>query len=351
MPTMLDDIETPAVLVDLDILDANIARLQHYLSAHQLANRPHIKTHKIPAIAHLQVAAGAVGITCQKIGEAEVMAEAGLTDIFLPYNILGPAKLERLMDLARRVRLSVIADSEMVVGGLSAAAQATGQILPVLVECDTGAARCGVQTPQAGADLAHVIAHAPGLHFGGLMTYPNSERFDPFMREAKALLAARGLTAERVSGGGTATASTAHTYQELTEHRAGEYVYGHRGHILAGVMPLADCALRVLATVVSRPTSERGILDSGSKTLSSDLCRAAGYGLIVEYPDALINKLTEEHGHVDLSACAHRPEIGERVSVIPNHCCPVSNLANQVYGIRRGQVEVIWSVAGKGRVQ
>lgn len=351
MPTTLDDLETPAVVVDLDILEANIARLQRYLSAHHLANRPHIKTHKIPAIAHMQVAAGAVGLTCQKLGEVEVMAAAGLTDIFLPYNILGPAKLERLMSLARWVTLSVTADSEVVVRGLSAAAHAAGQNLTVLVECDTGAGRCGVQTPQAAADLARLIAQAPNLHFGGLMTYPNSEHFDPFMRQAKAFLMAQGLVVERVSGGGTATAYTAHTYHELTEHRAGEYIYGHRGHILSGVMPLADCAFRVLATIVSRPTPERGILDSGSKTLSSDLSAAPGYGLIVEYPEALIYKLTEEHGQVDFSACVQRPEIGERVSVIPNHCCPVSNLANQVYGVRRGQVEVVWPVAGKGLVQ
>lgn len=350
MPQTLADLDTPAVVVDLDILEANIARLQRHLNGHGLANRPHIKTHKLPAIAQMQMTAGAVGLTCQKIGEAEVMAAAGLTDIFLPYNILGPAKLERLMALARHLTLSVTADSDVVVRGLSSAAQAAGQMLTVLVECDTGAGRCGVQTPLAAVELAHVIAHAPNLHFGGLMTYPNSEHLDPFMRAAKTLLMARGLPVERVSGGGTATAYQAHTYHELTEHRAGEYIYGHRGHILSGVMPLADCALRVLTTIVSRPTSGRGIFDGGSKTLSSDLTSAAGYGLMVEYPEAVIYKLTEEHGHADFSACTQRPQIGERVSLIPNHCCPVSNLANQVYGVRRGNVEVVWPVAGKGMV-
>jgi len=163
-------LETPSVLVDLDILEANILRLQTYLSQHGLANRPHIKTHKIPAIAQMQVKAGAIGITCQKLGEAEVMAQAGIKDIFIPYNLLGAAKLERLMSLARKAQISVTADSEIVVRGLSAAAQAAGLTLPVLVECDTGAKRCGIPSPEAAAELARLIAQSPSLHFGGFMT-------------------------------------------------------------------------------------------------------------------------------------------------------------------------------------
>src|SRR5689334_5541603 len=167
MTMRIADLETPAVLVDLDVMEANIQRLQSYLSQHGIANRPHIKTHKLPAIAHLQIEAGAVGITCQKLGEAEVMAEAGIKDIFLPYNLIGAAKLERLVNLARKVRMSMTADSEIVVRGLAVAVHGAGLTLPVLVECDTGAKRCGVQSPEAAADLARTIAHSPGLHFGG----------------------------------------------------------------------------------------------------------------------------------------------------------------------------------------
>jgi D-serine deaminase-like pyridoxal phosphate-dependent protein len=152
-------------VVDLDRLEANMARFQRYLDEHGLANRPHIKTHKIPEIAHMQLDAGAVGITCQKIGEAEVMAQAGIRDIFLPYNIMGEAKLERLMRLARRVKLSLTADSEYTVRGLSQAAQREGLELPVLVEFDGGAKRCGVQSPQEAAGLARMIARSPGLSF------------------------------------------------------------------------------------------------------------------------------------------------------------------------------------------
>jgi len=347
----IDDLDTPAIVVDLDRLEANLARFQAYLSQHGLANRPHIKTHKIPAIAHMQINAGAAGITCQKLGEAEVMAQAGITDIFLPYNIVGAAKLERLMRLARAVTVSVTTDSQFVARGLSAAAQTAGLTLPVLVECDTGMGRCGVQAPPEAADLARAIARLPGLRFGGLMTYPTNERLDPFVRETKTLLAADGLRVDQVSGGGTPQMWQAHTHRELTEYRAGEYVYGGRNHLRSGLMTLDDIAFRVHATIVSRPTSERGVLDAGSKALSSDLGGLEGHGLIVDYPEARITKLSEEHGVVDFSACARRPEVGERVTVIPNHVCVVTNLFNHVYAARLGVVETVWEVAARGLMQ
>ncbi|MDP9315903.1 MAG: D-TA family PLP-dependent enzyme [Chloroflexota bacterium] len=347
----IEQLETPVAFVDLDRLAANIDRFQAYLDGHGIANRPHIKTHKIPAIAHMQLKAGAVGVTCQKLGEAEIMADAAIDDLFLPYNILGAAKLERLMHLARRTRISVTADNHVVVDGLSTAARAEGTTLPVLVECDTGAGRCGVQTPEAAADLARRIARSPGLRFGGLMTYPNSVQMDRFVQATKALVERDGLAVERVSGGGTACMWQVHEHPSVTEHRAGMYIYGDRGMVQAGAMTLADCAFGVITTVVSRPTSDRGVLDAGSKALSSDLLGLDGYGLILEYPQARIEKLSEEHGHVDFSACDRRPEIGERVTVLPNHCCVVSNLFNQIVGVRQQEVEVVWPVAARGMLQ
>lgn len=347
----VDELDTPVAIVDLDRLETNIARFQHYLDEHGIANRPHIKTHKIPEIAHMQLTAGAIGITCQKIGEAEVMAQAGIRDIFLPYNIIGEAKLERLMRLARRIKLSVTADSEFTVGGLSAAAQREGLELEVLVEFDTGAKRCGVQSPQEAADLARLTARSPSLRFGGLMTYPTNQNTGPFVQETKVLLRADGLEVERVSGGGTPGMWEAHTHPEVTEHRAGMYIYGDRLTIKGGAMTLEDCALKVITTVVSRPTADRGILDGGSKTFSSDLLGLEGHGLVLEYPEAVYYGQSEEHGHVDFSQCARKPEIGERVTVLPNHCCVVSNLFNQIVGVRGGKVEVIWSVAARGAVQ
>ncbi len=347
----IDNLDTPVAVVDLDRLEANIARLQAYLDAHGIANRPHIKTHKIPAIAHMQKQQGAIGITCQKIGEAEVMATAGLDDIFLPYNIIGKQKLERLMALARRVTLSVTADSPVIVQGLSQAARRAGLTLTVLVECDTGYGRCGVQSPAEAADLARQIARSPALHFGGLMTYPTPDALDDYVRAVRSLLQAEGLHIERVSGGGTACMWQAHTHPELTEHRAGMYVYGDRLTLRSGAVTLDTCAFYILTTVVSRPTPTRGILDAGSKCFSSDLFGLDGYGYIREYPQAKIYVLSEEHAHVDFSECDHRPEIGERVTVIPNHCCAVSNLFDEVIGFRGRKVEVTWPVAARGTVR
>ena len=347
----LDQLDTPVAVVDLDRLEANIAGLQSYLDRYGIAHRPHIKTHKIPSVAEMQMEAGAVGITCQKLGEAEVMADAGFDDIFLPYNILGEAKLQRLVELARRVRLSLTADSAYTVRGYAAAAHGAGLELPVLIEFDSGAQRCGVQSPQEAAALAHQIAHSPGLHFGGLMTFPHTEESDPFVAETRRLLASDAIPVERVSYGGTPTMWQAHTRAELTEYRAGTYVYGDRKTITTGAMSLEDCAFRVLTTVVSRPVPERGILDGGSKTFSSDLSGLEGHGLLLEYPEAEFYGMSEEHGHVDFSRCQRRPEIGERVAVIPNHVCVVTNLFDQIVGVRQGEVEVVWPVAARGKLR
>jgi D-serine deaminase-like pyridoxal phosphate-dependent protein len=346
-----DVLDTPVAVVDLDRLEANIAGLQTYLSSHGIANRPHIKTHKVPAVAKMQVAAGAVGITCQKVGEAEVMADAGLTDILITFNILGESKLGRLMALAKRITLSVTADSATVVNGLSQAAHQHGVTLPVLIECDTGGKRCGVQTPNEAADLARLIHRAPGLRFGGLMSYPNTDALDAFVQQTRTLLAPDGIPLEHVSGGGTRGRWDAHTYKELTEHRAGMYVYGDRNMIQTGAMPLETVAFSVLATVVSRPTSERGILDTGSKSLTSDLLGLEGYGYICEYPQAKIYLLSEEHANVDFSECEKRPDVGERITIIPNHSCPVSNLMDEVVGVRGGKVEVVWKVDARGKLR
>jgi D-serine deaminase-like pyridoxal phosphate-dependent protein len=346
----IDELETPVPVVDIDCLEANITRLQTYLDEHKLANRPHIKTHKIPAIAKMQVDAGAVGITCQKVSEAEVMADAGFDDIFIPYNIIGPSKLNRLMALASRINVSVTADSAFTVQGLSHAAMQASLTLTVLVECDTGLHRCGVQSPQEAAALARLIGSLPNLHFGGLMAFPISESLDDFVRETRALLKSDSLQIERVSAGGTPGLWQAHTHPELTEYRAGIYVYGDRLSLRSGAVTLERCALKIFATVVSRPTSERGILDAGSKTLSADLHGLDGYGYICEYPEAKINTLSEEHGHVDFSACARKPEIGERVSIIPNHCCMVTSLFDVMIGARGRQVEATWQIAARSTV-
>lgn len=334
----LNDIETPAVVIDLDKVDANLSRAQTFIDGVGLRMRPHVKTHKLPQFARQQLALGAIGITCQKLGEAEAMADGGITDIFLPYNILGAAKLDRLAALHERITLSVTADSAHSVAGYAHRFDAAHP-LNVLIECDTGADRCGVQNPAEVVTLATLIAAALGLHFGGLMTYPpvgQGVRTNTWLKHAKSALDAVGLSPDVISVGGTPDLFHASDIPIATEYRPGTYIYSDRMQVAWGHGTLDDCALTVKATVVSRPTPDRAVLDAGSKALAADLASSPGHGHIAAYPEAVITALSEEHAVVDLSGCAARPEIGETVWVIPNHACVVSNLFDTVY-LRRGE--------------
>ncbi len=351
--TQIYDLETPAVLIDLDRVEANLKRAQAFADQHGFRLRPHMKTHKLPRFAQRQVDLGAVGITCQKLGEAEVMADAGLADILVPYNILGRSKLDRLRKLADRVRLSVTADSAFTVQGYAETFAGAEPPLSVLVECDTGGGRAGVQTPEAAVELAQTIAAADGLHFGGLMTYPakgGGAASQDWLRRATALLDAAGQAPEVVSTGGTPDLWRAHEVTAATEYRPGTYIYLDRFQVAEGVGQLDDCALTVLATVVSRPTADRAVLDAGSKALTSDTLGMQGFGLIVEYPDAVLSGLSEEHGLVDLGRCKDRPVVGDLVRIVPNHSCPVTNLYDTVALIRGDQVVEILPVAARGRL-
>lgn len=346
-------LDTPFATVDLDAVERNITRMQGYCDEHGLDFRPHVKTHKLPAIARMQVEAGAVGITCQKLGEAEVMEAAGLRDILLSFPLVGEAKAERLAALAGKATLAVAGDSDAVARGLSATLARVGVEVGFLVECDTGFQRTGVQTPQAAADLAELVQSLPGLRFDGLMTYPTLAGTGPWLRAAIDEVRARGLDVAKVSAGGTPTFYSNHELPEVTEVRAGTYVYGDRACIANGSVPLDDCALRVRATVVSRPTSERGILDSGSKTLTNDPAEdgGGGHGLIIEYPEARLYALSEEHGHVDFAACPNRPEVGEVVTIVPNHACGCTNLHDEVAVHRGGRIVGLWPVAARGKLR
>src|SRR4051812_38977061 len=262
MPWKIDDLDTPSVLIDLDRVEANLRRAQDYADAHGLRLRPHIKTHKIPDLARRQVELGAIGITCQKLGEAEAMADGGIRDILLTFNLLGRAKLQRLVALARRVRLSVTLDNAVVASQIDAAMREAGLVLPVLIECDTGGERCGVQTPDEAVELARLLAGLPGLQFAGLMTYPARGQTPvtaAWLAEAVAGLGRAGLEPEVVSTGGTPDLFRAHEVGSATEHRPGTYIYLDRDQARERGT-LDDCAMRILATVVSRPTDGRAIL-------------------------------------------------------------------------------------------
>ncbi len=353
---LVEDLDTPSAVVDLDVMEANLKRCQAYFDHHNLELRPHIKTHKIPEFAHLQLKLGAKGITCQKLGEAEVMADAGISDILVTYNIIGQAKLDRLVALARRADIKVVADSAEVVDGLAATMSHAGLILPVLVECDTGAHRCGVATPADALALARIIDRAPGLTFRGLMTYPPRNATDEvqaWLAEAVDLAGRAGLAVAVVSNGGTPDLYRAHEVTAATEHRPGTYIYSDRSQVEGfGFGTWEDCAFTIRATVVSRPAADRCIIDAGSKSLSSDLMGLAHhYGRIVEHPDWEILSLSEEHGHVHVPAGAAAPRVGERVAVIPNHVCVVTNLHDRIYAVRQGRVESFYAVSARGRVR
>ncbi|MER8981708.1 D-TA family PLP-dependent enzyme [Mesorhizobium sp. M0870] len=351
MPTV-HDLDTPSILIDTTRAEANIARAQAHADKNGLKLRPHIKTHKLPYWAKKQVAAGAVGITCQKIGEAEVMADAGLTDIFLPYNILGRAKLERLLGLHGRVTLSVTADSMETLEGLATTFTDAGHRLPVLVECDTGMGRCGVQSADEAVALARQIDRAGGLAFGGLMTYPAAGRAaeaEVWLTEAKQAMAASGLACERISSGGTPDMWRSSDTSVVTEYRPGTYIYLDRYQVAKGVGSLDDCALTVLSTVVSHPTATRAILDAGSKALSSDTLGLADFGELLGVSGARVTGLSEEHGTVTLAGDG-RLRIGERVRVVPDHCCVVTNLFNEVNLVNGDKVLETLPVAARGRM-
>ncbi|HHY49309.1 MAG TPA: D-TA family PLP-dependent enzyme [Alphaproteobacteria bacterium] len=350
MTTPFPELDTPCVLIDIDRVEANLRRAQDHADANGYALRPHTKTHKLPRFAKRQVELGARGITVQKLGEAEVMADAGLTDIFLPYNIVGELKLRRLKALNERVTLSVTADGPETVAGYAATFTAEHP-LTVLVECDTGSARCGVQTPAQALALARQIVAAPGLRFGGLMTYPPARRADDaetWLRQAVDLLAREGIAVPRVTSGNTPDMwRTGESV--VTERRPGTYIYFDRMQVAMGAAGWDDCALTVLATVVSRPTPTRVVLDAGSKALSSDLVGQEGYGQLVGSGHVL-KYLNEEHGVIEMAAPSHAPRVGERVRVIPNHACVVSNLFDVVHLVRGGDVVETVPVAARGRV-
>jgi D-serine deaminase-like pyridoxal phosphate-dependent protein len=344
----IEELDTPVLVADLDAVERNIAGMQAYCDEHGLALRPHIKTHKLPQLARKQLDAGARGITCQKLGEAEVMADAGLDDILISFPLVGAAKAERLASLARRITVSVVGDSAAVASGLAPVLAREGLEVDFLVECDTGNARTGVQSPEEAAELAALVARLDGLRFAGLMTYPTLPESGPWLRAAREAVEREGLAVERISGGGTSTARQTHEVAEVTEVRPGTYIYGDRACIANGSVPLEDCGLRVIATVVSTPTATRAILDAGSKTLTSDLAAGTtGYGYLVEHPEAEVYKLNEEHGHVEVSGC----EVGERVTIVPNHACGAVNMHDEIVFHRGGEIVETLSIAARGKLR
>ncbi len=356
-PLTIDDLDTPAMVVDLDRLQANINELQSYCDAHGLNNRPHIKTHKVTYIAKMQLDAGATGIACQKLGEVEVMVEAGITgDIMLCYNVMGRQKLERLRAVSQLTDITLTVDSEYTARGISAFADPNHPINLVVELAMPNFERTGVATKEDALALGKVIDKLPGVHFRGLMMYPTTK---PEQQEAAAAaweyFKEQGLPPEIVSGGGSVDFHDLHRIPHATEVRVGTFNYGDRNTVGNGVMTYEQCAQHFICTVVSKPTPERVILDGGTKTFTSDMPQVGDprsvFCHILEYPEARIFAQSEEHGHVDVSQCARTPEIGERVSVIPNHACGATNNFDEVVMHRNGEVVAIWPIWARGKIR
>ncbi|SEB73685.1 D-TA family PLP-dependent enzyme [Bradyrhizobium erythrophlei] len=345
---------TPCAVIDMDRVERNIARIQNACDEAGVANRPHIKTHKNPMLAQLQIKAGAKGITCQKLGEAEIMADSGINDILISYNLLGDEKMARLGALQGKANVTVAADNSVVIGDLPKAAAASGRPLSVVVECDTGRKRAGVETPAEAIALAREIAGSKGLSFAGFMLYPTETGWadaQKFYDEALAGVRAHGLDARIVSTGGTPNFVNLGKLKGGTEHRFGTYIYNDRMQVAAGVATWDDCALHIYSTVVSRAGPERGILDAGSKTLTSDTGGLEGHGLILEHPEAKIARFAEEHGFLDLSRSNTRPNVGDVVRIVPNHVCVVVNMMDEVVMVRGEEIIGALPVAARGKLR
>ena len=341
-------LDTPALAADLDVLERNITGMATLCDQLGIPLRVHTKTHKVPEIAKLQIAAGSQGITCQKLGEAEVMVDAGIDNILIPYNIVGIPKLQRLTALVQRAKVIVAVDSAETATGISQQASVDGCVVSVIVELDTGSGRCGVQSPQKAQSLARQLMKMPGIDFQGVMTYPSNLRAKPFLEETLDLLSNDGIPVNIISGGGTGSEAAS---KELgcTETRSGSYIYEGLTRIGNSEMLAPDrCVLRVITTVVSTPTPERIIIDGGMKTFAS--YPPTPYGHIIEHPEAKIYGMSVEHGHVHVSECSHRFKVGEQLSVIPLHQGMTSNLHDKLVGIRGDAVEAIWCIAGRGKV-
>ncbi len=359
------DIETPALLVDLDILEANIRRWQAVFDDAGVAFRPHIKTHKSTAIAALQIAAGANGLTVAKTSEAEVFAAAGVRDLAVAYPVIGVAKWQRLAELARTCAITVNVDSELGARGLSAAAVAAGSTIAVLLDIDLGLHRTGTP-PENAETLARLVMDLPGLDLAGITAYRSvgfagaagRDRMDVGREEGELLVAlaeklrAAGLPICTVAAGSTPTAHGVAQVAGITEVRAGTYVFNDEMCIYRSGATMDDVALSILCTVVSRPLPNRATVDSGSKTFQGDVPPGAwaglkGYARAVEV-DAWIEAMNEEHGMVRLAEGV-APAIGDTLRFVPNHVCPTVNLSEELVMMRDDRVVAVWPVSARGK--
>ncbi|MDQ3539811.1 MAG: alanine racemase [Chloroflexota bacterium] len=360
------EIDTPALVVSEDILHRNIAAMAAFARSVDVTLRPHIKTHKTPQITRLQLAAGAIGITCAKVGEAEVMVEhAGVQDILIAYPTIGTEKVRRVVELLDRARIIVAVDSLEAARLISHDLSRYDRRLDVMLEVNTGQNRSGVMVGDDAIAMALAITRLPNLNLVGIMTHEGHANSAPpedieriaiaageAMVETANAIRAHGIHLPTVSVGSTPAATFTPTVSGVTEMRPGTYVFNDNSAFRYGHHGVQDCAARFIATVVSRPAPDRCVLDTGSKSLAMDPGKAhPGHGYIVGHPDVVIAKLSEEHGVCTLPPGESGFEIGKRVEIIPNHVCPTVNLMNELFIARDGMIVDRWPVAARGMVR
>jgi len=366
VPMLISELETPAVIVDLDVMDRNLSRVAEHCRKHQLRLRPHTKTHKIPELAKRQLSSGATGITVAKIGEAEVMLNAGIDDIMIAYPIVGREKTARLAQLAERANIAVSVDSEEAARGISEAAARHGSKIGILLEMDVGFGRCGLGKETELVTLAEKIRALPGLEFSGVMFFPGHFGVAPeervalrmqvneFLERVLASFLQSGLPVSIVSGGSTPTAYEGDLFYGVNEVRPGTYIFNDRNTVAVAACALEDCALSVIVTVVSTAVPGHAMVDGGSKTFSYDRFQGGdgrGFGIVKEDAAAELERFSEEHGHLNIEQSERRYRVGDRLSIIPNHVCTTVNMHDEIYGVRGERVEEVWRVEGRGKVR
>lgn len=357
----ISELETPAPVVDLARLRANLDRMAAYAAAHRLAVRPHVKTHKAVPIARAQLARGARGLTCATPQELHVMAEAG-HDLLLAYPPVGAARLRHVFSLPASVQLTIQLDSASAIEALAEAAAAHGRTVRVSVELDVGMHRVGVSGADAAIELARLVRKRAPLEYAGVAFYPGhlrgtdiSEgiaRLDRTLRDAVARMEAAGVRPEVVSGGSTPTAWRTHELAAVTEMRPGTYVYNDRDQVAVGSATWEECAFTVAATVVSTSVPGQAVVDAGTKALGREPLRGGegdGFGALLEHPEVRVSRMSEEHGILDLGTSSWSPRVGEVVRIVPNHVCIVTHLNDLIYGAEGDDVVTSWPVAARGR--
>jgi len=363
----IHDLDTPALVIDLDVMERNLRRVAEYARRHGLRVRPHTKTHKIPAIGRMQLELGAAGLAVAKVSEAEVMLKADPEDLLIAYPVVGRAKMERLVALTRRTRVTVALDSMQVARALSDAAREGQTELGILTEVDAGFGRAGVPPGEALVHLVQGITRLPHLTWEGVAFYPGHirnprepegqrqlEDVSKTVMRVRTDLKSAGFEPRIVSGGSTPTLYHSHQVEGLTEIRPGTYVFNDKSTFTMGACGVEDCAATILCTVVSTARPGQVLIDGGSKTFSSDRLPASSevsFGHVVDDPAVVFTKMNEEHGYLDVRGGSRENAVGDRLRIIPNHICTAMNLHEQVYGLRGEDVEVVWEVAGRGKLQ